>query len=101
VPGTTETSFLTRAAWRNIPEDTILHSHRRENLKSYICGYYLYFLNINIIELNETMEVFLIIKFLHVSNLVFFSEQVHSDTLHTFQHTPLHTFAYCVRYHIR
>jgi hypothetical protein len=31
-----ETSVLTRATWRNIPEDTILHSHRRENLKSYI-----------------------------------------------------------------
>jgi hypothetical protein len=23
------------ATWRNIPEDTILHSHHRENLKSY------------------------------------------------------------------
>jgi hypothetical protein len=31
-----ETSFLTRAARRNIPEDAILHSCRRENLKSYI-----------------------------------------------------------------
>jgi hypothetical protein len=30
-----ETSVLTRATWRNIPEDTILHSYRRENLKSY------------------------------------------------------------------
>jgi hypothetical protein len=29
-------SVLTRATWRNIPEDTILHSHRRENLKSSI-----------------------------------------------------------------
>jgi hypothetical protein len=28
-----ETSHLTRATQRNIPEDTILHSHRRENLK--------------------------------------------------------------------
>jgi hypothetical protein len=27
---------LTRATLRNIPEDGILHSHRRENLKSYI-----------------------------------------------------------------
>jgi hypothetical protein len=30
------TSVLTRAARRNIPEDAILHSDRRENLKSYI-----------------------------------------------------------------
>jgi hypothetical protein len=35
-PGSSLTSVLTRATRRNNPEDTILHSHRREYLKSYI-----------------------------------------------------------------
>jgi hypothetical protein len=33
-----ETPVITRTTRRNIPEDTILHSHRRENLKSYIAN---------------------------------------------------------------
>jgi hypothetical protein len=31
-----ETSVLTTATLRNIPENSILHGHRRENLKFYI-----------------------------------------------------------------
>jgi hypothetical protein len=35
-----ETSVVTRVTWRNIPGDTILHSHRRENLKSYLDDFF-------------------------------------------------------------
>jgi hypothetical protein len=41
-----ETSVLTRATLRNLPEDIILHSHRRENIKSFILAYiFIYFQN--------------------------------------------------------
>jgi hypothetical protein len=35
-----ETSFFTRVTQRNFPKGAILHSHRRENLKSYILNCY-------------------------------------------------------------
>jgi hypothetical protein len=35
-PGSFETSVLTRTTGHNILEDTILHSNRRENFKSYL-----------------------------------------------------------------
>jgi hypothetical protein len=41
-------SVLTRATQHNIPEDSILHSHCRENLKSYIYAHYLYLSKLDI-----------------------------------------------------
>jgi hypothetical protein len=35
-----ETSVNTIATWRHTPEDGFLHSHRRENTKSYIHYFY-------------------------------------------------------------
>jgi hypothetical protein len=45
-----ETSVLTRATRRNIPEDTILHSNHRENLKSYKYFWYIAFAMISLIS---------------------------------------------------
>jgi hypothetical protein len=44
--GPSETSVLTRATRRNIPEDSVLHSHRREELNSYIPSYLSYNIDI-------------------------------------------------------
>jgi hypothetical protein len=51
-----ETSVITGATQRNIPEESILHSHRRENLKSYII--YSIFLCVSLVFVMETQNVF-------------------------------------------
>jgi hypothetical protein len=43
-----KTSVRTKSTRRHIPEDGILHSHRRENLKNYILYLYIIFLRFNV-----------------------------------------------------
>jgi hypothetical protein len=49
-----KTLVLTRATWCNVPEDGILHSHRRENLKSYTV---IYWFICNLCYFREKMQV--------------------------------------------
>jgi hypothetical protein len=66
-----ETSDLTRATWRNIPEDAILHSHRRENLKSYIIMFLFPY---------DHSDVFITFSFAVLS----WSDELHASTVDLF-----------------
>jgi hypothetical protein len=64
-----ETSVLTRPIQRNIPEDTIFHSHRRENLKSYMRVICLLFLHVHLGSAITIAAMFQIIVWLPSSGL--------------------------------
>jgi hypothetical protein len=57
-PGSSETSVLTGATWRNNPEDTILHSYRRENLKSYNESWFIYAQSVSV-QASSSFKTFL------------------------------------------
>jgi hypothetical protein len=75
-----ETSVISRATQRNIPEDAILHSHRRESLKSYTITYMLKF------GMTISANVFGHLRFpaISIQNEVCFTEgiNVHFDATH-------------------
>jgi hypothetical protein len=70
-----ETSVLTRATRPNIPEDTILHSHRRENLKSYIPSIYLLMVPLNLAWMERIVLIiaysplYLVLMASHISSM--------------------------------
>jgi hypothetical protein len=55
-PGSSDWSVQTRATRRTNPEDTILHSHCRENLKSYNLKSYIELITYELTEMRHLIE---------------------------------------------
>jgi hypothetical protein len=88
-----ETSVLTRATRRNIPEETILHSHRRENLKSYTPDIVANFKHIFRYLLSIYVGLIIVITIRKIRSLIMltFSGRVEKNNIRTkfFQEIPI------------
>jgi hypothetical protein len=78
-----ETSVLTRATRRNIPEDAVFHSHSRENLQSYLI-YSSY-----CVHLPVSFDVYLLIERIWIVNRIYL-------TLAVYNYTPSHPVHFTV-----
>jgi hypothetical protein len=65
------TSVLTRATRRNIPEDTILNSYHRENLKSYTVPVSVLFVTAVNILVTKEVSVTVLLREHHCGNFLF------------------------------
>jgi hypothetical protein len=80
--------WLTRVTRRNNPEDTVLHSHRRENLKSYML-----FISLNY----GTKMLFIILKY--GTKMLFIG--INNGTKILFCFFPKSSFTLSLHYHSR
>jgi hypothetical protein len=75
----TETSVLTRATRRNIPEDTMLHSHRRENHKPYNINHDLPTIQISAFLAGSRMTIHIRVQGKIVLTAVYFYRDIHRN----------------------
>jgi hypothetical protein len=61
-----ETSIHTRCTWRHIPEDVILHNHRRENLKTYKVVHSFLFIQLRVILVSVFFTAWILTQAAHL-----------------------------------